>query len=135
MTLVLRLLRILMEKATGFEVDAQQNLREAVGIDEVGRGCLAGPVVVAAVGWDCQTAAEQPWFAHLADSKQIDARRRAELYPQILAHAHYIRVATLSHMVVDLINILRATLHGFELVAPPYHAERPLFIHGWHTMC
>lgn len=116
---------------TSFEID---RLLEpgtyATGIDEVGRGCLAGPVVVAAVGWRCDEAAAQPWFSLLADSKQIDAQRRAELLPHILAQADYVRVATLSHMVIDLINILRATLHGFELVAPVFQQDRPLFVDG-----
>lgn len=114
-----------------FEVD--EELRDTTfssGIDEVGRGCLAGPVVVAAVTWDHRKAARQPWFPLLADSKQLSAETRAQLFPLILAEAQRVRLASLSHMLVDYLNILVASHHGFELVAPPYDPEAPLFIDG-----
>ncbi len=114
-----------------FEVD--EELHEASfssGIDEVGRGCLAGPVVVAAITWNHRMAAKQSWFPLLADSKQLSPETRAQLFPLILAQAQRVRLASLSHMLVDYLNILVASHHGFELVAPPYDPEAPLFIDG-----
>lgn len=101
----------------------------ATGIDEVGRGCLAGPVMVAAVTWDSRAAAAQSWFSSLKDSKLLSAQKRAWLFPLILQQASYVRVASLSHVVIDCINILQATLHGFELVAPAF-SSIPLLIDG-----
>ncbi len=86
--------------------------------------------MVAAVTWDHRQAAAQPWFPLLADSKQLSAERRAELFPLILAQAHRVRVASLNQVLVDFLNILVASHHGFELVAPAFDAEVPLFIDG-----
>ena len=52
------------------------------GVDEAGRGPLAGPVVVAAVILD----ADRP-IAGLDDSKKLSRKRREELYPQIVSNA------------------------------------------------
>lgn len=100
------------------------------GIDEVGRGCLAGPVVVAAVTWAPGSPQMIPELTALDDSKAINAKVRAALFKEILQHASRIRVAWISNHIVDHINILRATLHGFELVAPAYNPDVPLFIDG-----
>lgn len=114
-----------------FAWDAQYATSTAItGIDEVGRGCLAGPVVVAAVTWHPATCARESWFTSLADSKQIDEARRIALYPAILAAASRIRVTVISHILVDYLNILRATLLGFELVAPAVDEAVPLLIDG-----
>lgn len=117
--------------STGFPDDARFARQKAVtGIDEVGRGCLAGPVVVAALTWSPKVVAGLSWFPLLADSKALSAARREELYPQILAAAERVRLAVLSPVVIDALNILQATLHGFELTAPAYDAEVPLVIDG-----
>lgn len=100
------------------------------GIDEVGRGCLAGPVVVAAVTWKPGLCWQDAELAALDDSKAINAKQRAQLFRPILEKAARVRVAFISNHLIDHINILQATLHGFELVAPAYNADTPLFIDG-----
>ncbi len=107
-----------------------ETFREISGIDEAGRGCLAGPVVVARVTWSPQEVAGHAWFADLADSKLLTPQVRETLFPRILEHGTAVRVAVLSNILVDYLNILKATLHGFELVAPPPDPMIPLLIDG-----
>ena len=75
------------------------------GVDEAGRGPLAGPVVVAAVILD----ARQP-IAGLADSKKLTALRRERLFDEIRAKALCCSVAEASVEEIDRLNILQATL-------------------------
>jgi ribonuclease HII len=74
------------------------------GVDEVGRGPLAGPVLAAAVVLPPGVA-----IRGVDDSKKLTAERRAELYEEIRAHAVAIGVAGASTREVDRINILRAS--------------------------
>ncbi|MDJ0836558.1 MAG: ribonuclease HII [Acidobacteriota bacterium] len=114
-----------------FELDEAFPHAEAItGIDEVGRGCLAGPVVVAAVTWSPASLTDTECLAGLNDSKQLTADVREWLYPRILVSAIRVRLAVIAPPVIDRLNILRATLHGFELTAPPYREEIPLIIDG-----
>ncbi len=55
----------------------QGNFDFIVGVDEVGRGCLAGPVVAAATIWDRGISA--PWVANIADSKKLSPVKRNKL--------------------------------------------------------
>ena len=75
------------------------------GVDEAGRGPLAGPVVAAAVILDD----EQP-IKGLADSKKLSARQRERLYDEIRAKALCCCVAEASVDEIDEINILQATM-------------------------
>jgi ribonuclease HII len=75
------------------------------GVDEAGRGPLAGPVVAAAVILDD----EQP-IAGLNDSKKLTARRRELLYDEIRARALCCCVAEASVEEIDQLNILQATM-------------------------
>ena len=75
------------------------------GVDEAGRGPLAGPVVAAAVILDDL----QP-IRGLADSKQLSARRREALYDEIRARALATCIAEASVEEIDRLNILQATL-------------------------
>lgn len=104
--------------------------RALSGIDEAGRGCLAGPVVVACVTWNPKAMRRQDWFAELADSKQITAETRERLYPKIVENAERVRVAVIHPILIDALNILGATFHGFEWVAPRRRADAPLVIDG-----
>ncbi|MEO1777350.1 MAG: ribonuclease HII, partial [Pseudomonadota bacterium] len=72
------------------------------GVDEVGRGPLAGPVTAAAVVLDVRHVPEG-----LNDSKVLSAKRRNGLWDEILAHAD-VSVAHASVAEIDQLNILRA---------------------------
>lgn len=74
------------------------------GLDEVGRGPLAGPVVAAAVVLDPRNVP-----AGLADSKALTAARREALFPEILATSQ-VGIASVSHADIDVINIRQASL-------------------------
>ncbi|GAB4143083.1 MAG: ribonuclease HII [Sphingomonadales bacterium] len=74
------------------------------GLDEAGRGPLAGPVVAAAVILD----PTRP-ITGLADSKTLSAARRAELFEQIMANA-VVGIAQASVAEIDRLNILAASL-------------------------
>lgn len=120
-----------MMGTAGFELDADfKDFSAVTGIDEVGRGCLAGPVVVAAVTWNSHVLSYLDWFPDLADSKLLDPATRRFLFPRILAGALRVRVGVVSQILIDYLNILNATLHGFELVAPPFDPRIPLLIDG-----
>ena len=75
------------------------------GVDEAGRGPLAGPVVAAAVMLD-----ELKPIKGLADSKTLSPRRRERLYDEIRAKALCCCVAEASAREIDELNILQATL-------------------------
>ena len=74
------------------------------GIDEVGRGPLAGPVVAAAVVLDVRRAPKG-----LADSKVLTLEEREELFERILATAQ-VGIASVCHLEIDVINIRQASL-------------------------
>ncbi len=75
------------------------------GVDEAGRGPLAGPVVAAAVILDDLHPIEG-----LADSKKLSPRRREQLYDEIRAKALCFAIAQASVEEIDQLNILQATL-------------------------
>lgn len=79
------------------------------GVDEAGRGPLAGPVVAAAVVLDPRRP-----IAGLADSKTLSATRRAALEIRIKADALHWAVASASVAEIDRMNILRATLLAMQ---------------------
>jgi ribonuclease HII len=104
----------------------------AAGIDEAGRGCLSGPVVVAGVVWQPHVLADATWFATLNDSKALSEEKRTWLYPRIIAAAEHVHVAVISHIIVDYINIFQAAMYGFELVAQQMPEHVPLCVDGNH---
>lgn len=75
------------------------------GVDEAGRGPLAGPVVSAAVIFDSST-----YIKGVNDSKQLSEQEREELFPEIMEKALSVAVAAVSHSQIDRINILQASL-------------------------
>ncbi len=75
------------------------------GVDEAGRGPLAGPVVAAAVILD-----DLKPIKGLADSKVLTALRREKLYDEILAKALCCSIAQASVEEIDSLNILQATM-------------------------
>lgn len=78
---------------------------QLAGVDEVGRGCLAGDVVAAAVILD----PARP-IVGLADSKTLSPARREALYDEIVSRANAWAIGRASVAEIDTLNILRATL-------------------------
>lgn len=74
------------------------------GIDEVGRGPLAGPVVAAAV-----ILPKDSYYQYLNDSKKVTEKRRNKLYDEITAEAVSYGIGLVSPDIIDDINILQAT--------------------------
>jgi ribonuclease HII len=86
--------------------------RHVAGIDEVGRGCLAGPVTAAAV------ILPRDWLpSGLRDSKLLKPEERRRLDVEIRRHAVAWAIAFVSPEVIDRINILQATLLASTLAA------------------
>lgn len=81
------------------------------GVDEAGRGPLAGPLVIAAV-----VMPEEFFISGLNDSKQISASKRDKLYDEILQKALSVSVNIVSISNIDELNIYRATQQGMAEV-------------------
>lgn len=83
------------------------------GVDEAGRGPLAGPVAVAAV-----ILPQECYLAHLNDSKKLSHAVREELFAQIIEQAISYHVALMDADMIDRMNILQATRTGmYEAIA------------------
>ena len=82
-----------------------RGFRWIAGVDEVGRGCLAGPVVAAAVA----IPPELTPVAGVRDSKKLSPGRRQQLYWQIRQTGHRIAIAGASVAEIEQHNILAAT--------------------------
>ena len=99
----------------------KQGYRRIAGIDEAGRGALAGPVVAAAVIMPLKKKAR--WFAEVDDSKVLTPKKREFLYQHIQETALGVGVGIISHEVIDSQNIVKATImamkQAVEQIAPP----------------
>ena len=86
------------------------------GIDEVGRGPLAGPVMTAAVilPKDCR-------ILYINDSKKLSEKRREELYEEIMEKAIAVGIGYASHVRIDEINILQATYEAMTMAVNYYY--------------
>lgn len=82
-----------------------KNISYLAGVDEAGRGPLAGPVVAAAVIFDKKTN-----IKGINDSKQLTEKQREELFDKIITKALAYSVSIIDHNVIDEINILNASL-------------------------
>lgn len=89
------------------EQAASQGYRAVAGVDEAGRGPLAGPVSVAAV-----ILPDHLLLPRLNDSKKLRAKVRDELYDEIMAKALAVKQIFVSPEEIDRINILQATMEG-----------------------
>lgn len=81
------------------------------GVDEAGRGPLAGPVVVGAV---IMPLDEDKIIEGIDDSKKLTEKKREELYDKIIRTCLAFKVSIVSEKVIDEINILNATKKGME---------------------
>ncbi len=94
-----------------FEYEAyRQGYRYIAGIDEAGRGCLAGPVVAAAVILPVGLMIDG-----VNDSKKLTPARREILYKSINQYAVTTGIGIVGNEEIDRINILRATIRAMEM--------------------
>ena len=93
------------QKLSGFGVSL-------AGMDEVGRGPLCGNVVTA-----CVILPENPLFEWVDDSKKLSAKKREEVYEQIMEHALFVGVGEATVQEIDSMNILNATKLAMERAA------------------
>ena len=93
-----------------FELACQQNgYKQIAGIDEAGRGALAGPVIAAAVILPSNSTLDG-----LNDSKQLSPKQRDQLYDEIYRVAVSIAVGSMDNQAIDRLNILNATLLAMQ---------------------
>ncbi len=89
-----------------FEFACRQNgYKQIAGVDEAGRGALAGPVIAAAVILPTHCSIEG-----LQDSKQLSPKQRAHLFDEIHNVAVSIGIGSVDHRAIDRLNILQAAL-------------------------
>ena len=104
----------------------RQGLRVIAGVDEAGRGPLAGPVVAAAVVLPEGLSGDEPWLQSLDDSKRLTARQREAAFVLIQENALAVSVMEESPEEIDRIGIgravIRAMLRAVEgLTVTPQH--------------
>lgn len=92
------------------QIPNAESRRLIAGVDEAGRGPLAGPVAVAAVVFD----PSKPRINGLDDSKQLSAQRREQLYARIVERALAWSVVLIDSEEIDRINIYQATMLGMR---------------------
>ena len=80
------------------------------GVDEAGRGPLAGPVVAASVIFSNNT-----YIEGVNDSKKISKKKREFLYKEILSKALHVGIGIIHSPEIDKINILQATKKSYEI--------------------
>jgi ribonuclease HII len=97
------------------------------GIDEVGRGSLAGPVVICAV-----VLPENLKINGVKDSKQLNAKQRNVLFSQIIKSCREFSMSIVDEKSIDKHNILKATMLGIEkcIKSLKNHRKIKLFIDG-----
>jgi ribonuclease HII len=98
----------------------RRGYQKIAGVDEVGRGPLAGPVVAAAV-----ILPKDGIRPELFDSKQISSKKREELYSSILNEALGVGVGVVGQEEIDRINIFQATLRAMVSAIEnlPFHPD------------
>lgn len=100
-----------------------KGFKNICGIDEAGRGPLAGPVVVAGV-----IMPQDSMIEGINDSKKVTEKRREKLYDVIKEEAISYSIAVIDHHVIDDINILKATKQGVTEVVDGLDVKPDLII-------
>jgi ribonuclease HII len=95
------------------------------GCDEAGRGCLAGPVVAAAV---ILSRKANPALNALKDSKKLSKKQRCELRPIIEKHADSFAIGIVSNKEIDKINILNASFLAMHRAIDQLSVEPDLLL-------
>lgn len=104
------LVRLTELKKVEEELYTKENLKVIAGIDEAGRGPLAGPVVVA-----CCMMPRESMIEGVNDSKKIAEKKREKLYELITEEAISYGVGIIGQKEIDEINILQATKKGLTM--------------------
>jgi len=112
----------------------KRGVRCVAGIDEAGRGPLAGPVIAAAVVFP-----EGTWIDGVDDSKKLSTSQRERLHDIILRAAMSVGTGTISNEVIDEVNIFQATMEamkqavlrlspmpGHLLIDGPYYRDKKI---------
>lgn len=95
-----------------------------LGIDESGRGCLAGPVFVGAVIWNPYI--EDEVMKEIKDSKKLNKRKRTELREYIEENALYYCVKSCDEKEIDRLNILNATYKAMHMCIEEVERNIPI---------
>jgi ribonuclease HII len=98
------------------------------GIDEVGRGCFAGPVVVAGVIFSLDS--QFPWLSQIHDSKLLSQKTRETLAPLIQKHCVHFSISEISVPIINDIGIGKATLLGMQQVVKNLSEKIPSSCHS-----
>lgn len=101
----------------------QKGFKNICGIDEAGRGPLAGPVVVAGV-----IMPQASMIEGINDSKKVSEKKREKLYDLIIEEAISYSVAIIDKDVIDYINILNATKQGVTEVVEGLNIKPDLIL-------
>ena len=101
-----------------FDLQDRNGGMVVAGMDEVGRGPLAGPVVTA-----CVVVPETPVIPWIDDSKKLSESRREKVYEEIMEHALYVGIGQVSPEEIDRINILEATKKAMREAAASVPAD------------
>ena len=101
----------------------KKGFKNICGIDEAGRGPLAGPVVVAGV-----IMPEDSMIEGVNDSKKVSEKKRELLYEKIIEEAISYSIAVIGQDVIDDINILNATKEGVTKVVEGFDVKPDLIL-------
>jgi len=110
-------------RLTQLEMALWANGRCVAGIDEVGRGPLAGPVVTA-----CISIPKDKLVYGVDDSKKLSEKRREAIFEPLKEAADYCEVAFVSHAEIDAMNILNATKMAMERCAAGFIRENGIIL-------
>ena len=102
----------------------RRGAKVVAGIDEAGRGPLAGPVVAAAVVLPSNLTGQEPWLQAIDDSKRLTAKKREVAFKAIFKHAAAVATASVSASEIDRIGIGKAVV-GAMLYAANGLLESP----------
>ena len=107
-----------VQSLIAFDRQYRQECRILAGMDEVGRGPLAGNVVTA-----CVVIPDDPVIIWFDDSKKLSEKRREKVFDEIAEHALYIGIGEVSPDEIDRINILQATKKAMRAAAGQVPAD------------
>ncbi len=93
------------------------------GIDEAGRGALAGPVVAAAVIFEKET-----YIENVDDSKKLTEKKREELFEEIQSRAKFFGIGIVWEKRIDEINILQATFEAMNLAVENLESQPEILL-------